>query len=699
MRKRFPTTIVRVLLALALVAGLVAITAAPAGAVVTSVGFTATPTTAGAATQYIVAFTASGTGALVAGVNTITITFPAQLTVPATIAKEYVSVTSGGSTNVTAVDPVVIGNTVTLITPTAVANSAAATVTFAQVAGIQNPPLAAAANYYLGYVNTNGTGDTTPVVSATYSAITTAVTFSPASTIRGAAVTVTGVGFTPALSVDITSGAIGSGTVAAGGTFSVVATAATAATIVATDGAGGTGTSATALVLLPSVVLNPISGLAGTTTTVIGYDFTVGQTINVNSITFANVAGVHAASGTLVDLDGDGALDDFTLTCVVPPALTPGDKQVVVADTASGVGRTTFTVVARPLSLTPTSGPRGTQVTTTGTNMTPDTASIVSQIAIGYLDFGGANWNTAAAIAIDSNGVISPTTLVVPSTAIIGSNLVQAEDDGVDDTSNNTDDLFASAIFTVTRPTITVSPASGPEGTVISISGTGWVPLTRGNVVVTLAGATVTATPAADGSFGAALTVPTAAAVGANTVSAADSLGNTITATFTVPVPTVVLNPTVGPSGTVVTVTGTAFTAQWPVAITVVGSTIPTTPTMVVTDTLGGFTATFTMPGLAGVQPVIATAGATSATTFFTITAAPATVASAVASISDELVRVWGYTTADGWQMYDPADVVGSDLASLTAGRGYWIKVDADVTLIFGGNSWDLSTGWNLMGW
>ncbi|GAG39993.1 unnamed protein product [marine sediment metagenome] len=82
----------------------------------------------------------------------------------------------------------------------------------------------------------------------------------------------------------------------------------------------------------------------------------------------------------------------------------------------------------------------------------------------------------------------------------------------------------------------------------------------------------------------------------------------------------------------------------------------------------------------------------------FTVTAAAPTVAGAVTSISAELVRMWGYA-AGQWQMYDPADTAGSDLASLVAGRGYWVKVDADITLIYGGNSYSLTAGWNLIGW
>jgi hypothetical protein len=85
-------------------------------------------------------------------------------------------------------------------------------------------------------------------------------------------------------------------------------------------------------------------------------------------------------------------------------------------------------------------------------------------------------------------------------------------------------------------------------------------------------------------------------------------------------------------------------------------------------------------------------------TAFFTIKTAPPTAASATAGISSQLVRIWGYSGGT-WSMYDPADAAGSNLVSLTSGSGYWLNVNAAVTLISGGYSYALSTGWNLIGW
>ena len=92
------------------------------------------------------------------------------------------------------------------------------------------------------------------------------------------------------------------------------------------------------------------------------------------------------------------------------------------------------------------------------------------------------------------------------------------------------------------------------------------------------------------------------------------------------------------------------------------------------------------------------------ATTFFTITAAPATVATALASIYDELEIVWNWTGAK-WLMNDPDDPVGSadpdlGLAALTVNEAYWIQVTAACTLNFAdGSTKALTAAWWNIAW
>jgi hypothetical protein len=168
-------------------------------------------------------------------------------------------------------------------------------------------------------------------------------------------------------------------------------------------------------------------------------------------------------------------------------------------------------------------------------------------------------------------------------------------------------------------------------------------------------------------------------------------------ATFTVPGAFISVDPQDGGPGSAVTITGSGFTGYTPIQITIGGFPVPT---IVLTSPLGDFTLAASVPGVQpGSRVVAAESGvSTLATTFFVVTQAPETVKTALASIMDQLVIVWGFVDGE-WLFYDPADAAGSDLGGLVKGSGYWVNVSAAVDLIFGGNSYSLADGWNNIGW
>jgi hypothetical protein len=156
------------------------------------------------------------------------------------------------------------------------------------------------------------------------------------------------------------------------------------------------------------------------------------------------------------------------------------------------------------------------------------------------------------------------------------------------------------------------------------------------------------------------------------------------------------VTPAEGPVGTSVTVAGSGFYAYTAITVKIANYQFLQQP---LTDAMGGFTYTFTVPGLApGSTAVQASDATNTASSFFVIKQAAATVQTILAGISGKVVRVWGYD-AGTWKMYDPADAAGSTLTTLTAGKGYWINASEAVTLIYGGYSYALSAGWNLIGW
>jgi hypothetical protein len=311
-------------------------------------------------------------------------------------------------------------------------------------------------------------------------------------------------------------------------------------------------------------------------------------------------------------------------------------------------------------------------------------------------------------ITIDTQGIISPTTVWVPQSvanAPLGANTIKATDNL---------GLIATATFTVTQPTIAINPATGVRGTTVIVSGAGWLaPSTTLDNTVTVAfcaygqktplfvNSKVTTVPDSNGSFSASITVPNVGTAGTYSIYAYDFNANeAVLATYTVPGAGIAVNPASGMALDTITVTGTGFKPYWSIQITMGTGPAYTFPTQVFTDVMGAFTFSGQVPGLApgAAVPVSASDGTSTATAFFTLNQGAATVQSQTASISSYLVRIWGYSGGT-WYMYDPADAAGSNLATLTSGNGYWVNVNAACTLVYGGYSYALSAGWNLIGW
>lgn len=71
-----------------------------------------------------------------------------------------------------------------------------------------------------------------------------------------------------------------------------------------------------------------------------------------------------------------------------------------------------------------------------------------------------------------------------------------------------------------------------------------------------------------------------------------------------------------------------------------------------------------------------------------------------LASIFGKYTIVWWYDAqGQQWHKYDAAVPWLSDLKALKRGQGYWIKATEDTTMMYGGNIYPLSVGWNLIGW
>lgn len=355
----------------------------------------------------------------------------------------------------------------------------------------------------------------------------------------------------------------------------------------------------------------------------------------------------------------------------------------------------------RDMTVSPAQGPIGLEVKVCAIGMTPN-----GTIPVGNLMFDGSPWNTRP-LALDSSGDMCCSVLVVPQRDPERTYTLQATDDHGN---------ISWGYFTITRPTIEISPAAGYRGQEVKVTGKGWVPLyspvmitfspTRNGSVVQEA-SVQKVTPDGNGRFTTEFTVPLDAE-SVNLVGAYDFLGNrALGRQFSLKPPSLTVDPVVGPPGITAVVTGRGFWPLSPVSSLMFDRINIMPPGGLVTDNMGHFTSPFIVPDLAAAAYLVsAEVGGVKLTTCFRIIGYRAPleseplanmtlpVSSALASIEGQLVRVWGYQ--DGkWRMYDPEDLAGSNLTGLMKDRAYWVLVDADCTLIFR----KLKAGWNPIGW
>jgi len=342
------------------------------------------------------------------------------------------------------------------------------------------------------------------------------------------------------------------------------------------------------------VTLNPTSGTIGTTVTITGTAFTA---YTVVYIYFGYYAYSYVAVATVMT----GGY--FSTSFVVPSTATPGQTYIIVRDgpsyTSTALATTPFTVTARQITISPSSGYVGSTVTVSGSGFNASSSVTI------YFDTTAVHTVTATA-----TGTFSGATFDVPE-SYRGTHTVKGSDTGGES---------PGVSFTVLQQ-ITVTPTSGAAADTITISGTGFA----ANAGITLyfdntsvsAGTTVTN---ASGSFTNNLFTIPLSSRGSHTIKAKDASNNNATTPFTI-AEKITITPTSGTSGTTVTVSGTGFSASR--SITIKYNTVPVTssPAAISTDTNGSFTASFNVPaGVAGTYSVQATDGTYSASVNFEAT-------------------------------------------------------------------------------
>ncbi len=300
----------------------------------------------------------------------------------------------------------------------------------------------------------------------TYAPIPQVFSFSPQSAGTGATVTITGINFTGSTAVSFGGVAASSFTVVNSTTITAVVGNGASGNVSVTNTFGTHATAGFTYLPPPTITsFSPVSAGSGTTVIITGTNFT-----NVTAVRFG---GVNANSFNVVNSTTINAVVSFGASGAVSVTASGG--------TASLAG---FTFIPAPTlsSFSPAFTGTGGIVTITGTNLS--TATTVS--------FGG--------VAASSFTVINPTTI----TAVVGS----GASGNVSVITGGGSTLLPGFTY-ITNPVIhSFAPASGPVGTVVTITGANFNPVAANNIVYFGA---VRATVSAATANSLTVTVPTGA--------------------------------------------------------------------------------------------------------------------------------------------------------------------------------------------
>lgn len=346
----------------------------------------------------------------------------------------------------------------------------------------------------------------------------------------------------------------------------------------------------------------PTSGPVGTEVEVEGSGFAPGEAI-----------AVYLDGDDLTDeIEGDDNADtdgEIYFSLIIPEATYGAQHLTITGAESDAEVVLTFTVSPR-ITINPTSGTAGTEVSVSGTGFAKRNAVNI------YLDSGTTPIGSGTTT---TDGSFGPVTITIPPGTTTGAHTIHARD-----ATNST--ISASASFNVIRnPALAlVEPPQGGYyvGDTLEIDGEAFAP---GAVSFFIDGEVITpeeaVTVGAQGTFSASFTLPPLTR-GTHSLTARDSTGSEATVNFSIK-PKITLSANQGRPGTQITVTGTGFDGGSAVLVRFDGTPVPTTPPAVTVAADGSFSAAFAVP--AGVIPsehiVDAIVGSAQASATFTTSA------------------------------------------------------------------------------
>ncbi|PKB78800.1 MAG: hypothetical protein BZY88_16605 [SAR202 cluster bacterium Io17-Chloro-G9] len=289
----------------------------------------------------------------------------------------------------------------------------------------------------------------------------------------------------------------------------------------------------TMTILGAQVELTPTTVVPNQTLTVSGRGFTKSSSIDSNHPSDTTIAtnsqiligGTEVGTAKIdnddtVDIDNSG---NWVATVVIPvstPATEAGTYEFKVVDGAGRPGVAQLTIAGRTVSFDPEESRVGTQLTISGggwpANNTISGATSTT-LTVSYTLAGASSATTSVSVTPDSDGNFSTTLKVPLSASIPSTNKVTVEYS--DESSVTVSEVVAHR---VPGADIIITPASGPGGTTVAVTGDGFKAFTT---VTALSVGTASVLPApnpttdANGHFETEILVP-ALDTGSHTVKA-----------------------------------------------------------------------------------------------------------------------------------------------------------------------------------
>ena len=225
-----------------------------------------------------------------------------------------------------------------------------------------------------------------------------------------------------------------------------------------------------------TVIATPQSVTANQRVTIIGTGYTEGgaATINATSdnslITIGGetipTARINGGSSITIDNGGNWSASlDLPISSATTSA---GSHELKIIDSGARTGSTTLTFGERSMTVTPTEGQVGTDTTVTGSGFPGKNDDGTSYTVTIQYDAGSSNTSSTSATT-DASGNWSVQLRVPTGASIPSTNTIKATF-----TDDNSLTVITTLVHEVPRATVTIDPISGPAGTKITATATGF---------------------------------------------------------------------------------------------------------------------------------------------------------------------------------------------------------------------------------